>query len=85
MKIVFFGDSITDAGRNKEKDKSIEGYGYGYVHMIASVLNGRYPQMYEVVNKGVNGDKIVDLYARLKSNVWNLKPDMLSILRRSSI
>ena len=80
MKILFYGDSITDAGRNKNEDYAISSYGYGYPYMITAALTGRRPNEYDIINRGVDGNRIVDLYSRIKGDVWNLKPDMLSVL-----
>lgn len=82
MRIVFFGDSITDMGRNREFNKSTEiwSYGSGYPMFVAGSLSGENPQKYEVINRGISGDRVVDLYARMKADVWNLQPDVLSIL-----
>ena len=38
------------------------------------------PTKHEIFNRGISGNRVVDLYARIKSDVWNLKPDVLSIL-----
>ena len=38
------------------------------------------PQKYEIINRGISGNRVVDLYARIKGDVWNQKPDVLSIL-----
>lgn len=82
MRIVFFGDSITDMGRNRETNKSTDifSYGNGYPIFIASDLYRQDPNEYEILNRGIGGNRIVDLYARVKADVWNLKPDVLSIL-----
>ncbi len=80
MKIVFFGDSITDAGRNREHDHNIYDYGHGFVKFIAGELISENPVGYEIYNRGISGNRIVDLYARVKADVWNLQPDVLSIL-----
>lgn len=80
MKILFYGDSITDAGRNKNFDYDNSSYGFGYPYIINAYLTGKHPKEYEVLNRGISGNRIVDLYARVKADVWNLKPDMLSIL-----
>ncbi|MBQ8657767.1 MAG: SGNH/GDSL hydrolase family protein [Clostridia bacterium] len=80
MKILFFGDSITDAGRNKEHDHAIYDYGHGFVKFIAGELIASDPTKYEIYNRGISGNRIVDLYARIKADVWNLEPDVLSIL-----
>ena len=80
MKILFFGDSITDAGRNRAVDFQVSSYGYGYVHCIAAELLSKHPTEYEIINRGISGNRIVDLYARIKRDVWNLQPDVISIL-----
>ncbi len=80
MRILFFGDSITDAGRNRDEDYSIYSYGFGYVRDIVGELLLENPEQYNVVNRGISGNRIVDLYARVKKDVWNLQPDVLSIL-----
>ena len=76
-KILFQGDSITDAGRNRDRD---DNYGCGYPTMIAGVLGLHAPGKYSFLNRGVSGDRVVDLYARWKCDCLNWKPDVLSIL-----
>ncbi|MBR2929638.1 MAG: SGNH/GDSL hydrolase family protein [Clostridia bacterium] len=82
MKILFFGDSITDMGRNRTDNtpSHIFAYGSGYPMFVAGELYSKDPTRYEVINRGISGNKTVDLYARLKADVWNLEPDVLSIL-----
>ena len=78
MKILFIGDSITDAGRNTERG-SLESIGQGYVLMIGGRLGYESPQKYEIINRGISGDRIVDIYARIKKDCWNESPDVISI------
>lgn len=81
MKILFFGDSITDMSRNRDEHADeIFTYGSGYPMLVASALYRKNPLKYQVINRGIGGDRSVDLYARIKRDVWNLKPDVLSIL-----
>lgn len=80
MKILFFGDSITDAGRNRVGDFDVSNYGWGYVHSVAGTLMCEAPDKYKIINRGINGNRIVDLYSRIKIDCWNLKPDVLTIL-----
>ena len=77
IKFVFQGDSITDAGRDRD---NIASFGIGYPNLVASELMCKYPGEYEFINEGVSGDRIVDLYARIKQDLINHKPDYLSIL-----
>lgn len=79
MKILFFGDSITDMGREKSEEISVRSYGDGYVFFVAGDLKRENPNV-QIVNRGISGNRIVDLYARIKKDVWNHKPDLLSIL-----
>lgn len=77
IKILFQGDSITDAGRVRNND---DNYGTGYPNMVAGVLGLQAPGKYDFLNRGVSGDRVVDLYARWKRDCLNWKPDVLSIL-----
>ena len=77
MKILFQGDSITDCGRVKESELDV---GKGYPHLLKSELGFSAPGKYEFINKGINGNRIVDIYARIRNELINLKPDVLSIL-----
>lgn len=78
MKLLFFGDSITDAGRERGKDGAPSSYGYGFVRAIAGKLLSS--PRYTILNRGINGNKTVDLYARVKADVWNESPDVLTVL-----
>ena len=80
MKILFYGDSITDALRKRDEQRTNYGLGTGYPLQIAGRLSLPDPDRYEFINTGVSGDRIVDLYARVKNAVWNYEPDVLSIL-----
>lgn len=75
--ILFQGDSITDCGRNRE---DITSTGVGYVHMVKGQLGYEHPGEYEFINKGISGNRIVDVYARIKMDIINLKPDYMSLL-----
>lgn len=75
--IVFQGDSITDAGRSREGDQWA---GYGYPTMVKGQLGYEQPGKYVFYNRGISGNRVVDLYARIKQDIINLKPDYLSIL-----
>lgn len=79
MRILFQGDSITDAGRSTANG-SLTSIGQGYACLVAASLGAKYPGKYEFVNRGVSGNRIVDVYARIKADCWNLNPDVLSIL-----
>lgn len=76
-KILFQGDSITDAFRIRETETHL---GVGYPNLIASELGFENPGKYEFINKGVSGDRIIDLQSRIKRDMINIKPDIMSIL-----
>ncbi len=80
MKIVFFGDSITDMSRARDRDYKATGYGVGFVNSIAGTLKYENPTKYDIVNRGIAGNRTTDLYARIKADVWNQNPDVLNIL-----
>ena len=75
--ILFQGDSITDAGRNRQAPESM---GIGYANMAAGWLGAEYPGEYLCLNRGIGGNRITDLYARIREDLINLKPDVVSIL-----
>ena len=77
MRILFQGDSITDCGRSRNNDAEL---GMGYPMLIKAALGLKHPGKYEFFNRGVGGNRIPDLYARIKSDILYLKPDVLSIL-----
>lgn len=78
QKIVFIGDSITDAGRMLSEYRP---FGSGYVNFTANYLLAKYPQMnLNIVNTGISGDTIEDLQGRWDEDCLNHKPDILSVL-----
>ena len=81
MKLVFFGDSLTDMYRNFDKTVDIAtSYGTGFVFDVASQLMYERPGFYEVVNRGQGGNKVTDLYARYREDIVSENPDFLTIL-----
>lgn len=79
IKILFQGDSITDCGRNTSNGSTLS-IGQGYAMLICAELGYKYPQKYEFENRGISGNRIVDVYSRIKADAWNLEPDVFSIL-----
>lgn len=66
MKIVLFGDSITDMARNRDVNAQVGEYGFGYPFFVAGELLSEDPKGYKIYNRGISGDRTVDLYARIK-------------------
>ena len=75
--ILFQGDSITDCGRSREADYAM---GNGYATFVGGALAAKEPYAYRFYNRGISGNRVVDLYARMKMDMINLKPDYMSIL-----
>lgn len=81
--ILFQGDSITDAGRNREemKENNAKALGSGYAFMATAELLYKFadkePKIY---NKGISGNKVYQLADRWDVDCLQLKPDVLSIL-----
>lgn len=76
-RVLFYGDSITDFGRDYTNIKSM---GSGYPLYICGALGYAAPGEYEFINKGISGNRVVDLYARVGTDVLQYKPDYMSIL-----
>lgn len=75
--ILFQGDSITDCGRSRE---NYDWIGEGYPVLVKAQLGFEQPEKYDFQNRGISGNRIVDVYARIKADIINLKPDYMSIL-----
>ena len=83
IRIVFQGDSITDGNRYKEIDQRWDKnhqIGHSYVFSIASYLGKKYPGKYEIINRGVSGNGVTQLFDRWQVDTLDEHPDILSIL-----
>src|SRR5258708_39748311 len=81
--VLFQGDSITDAGRNRASAdaNSAGALGSGYPLLVASaVLAARPGGALRLYNRGISGNKGPDLQQRWTADTIDLKPDVLSIL-----
>ena len=78
-RILFQGDSITDTGRNTDNGSTVS-IGQGYAMLVSAYLSRQYPEQYEFINTGISGNRIVDIYQRIKCDFWNLEPDFYSLL-----
>src|SRR5687768_5672436 len=69
-KIIFFGDSITQAGVKKG----------GYIDRIQNFINsGSLQQKYELAGAGIGGNKVYDLYLRMEEDVLAKDPQIVVI------
>ena len=76
--VLFQGDSITDAGRNREDGNDL---GRGYAFLIAALFRAKHPEMnVTFLNRGIGGNTIRDLDSRWDADCIELKPTVLSIL-----
>jgi lysophospholipase L1-like esterase len=75
-KVVFIGDSITDAGRRTDP----LGVGNGYVNLVRSLVLARYPDLgLTIVNRGIGGNTTRHLRERWRADVIAEAPDWLSV------
>ena len=74
---LFQGDSVTDAGRNREDDYDL---GFGYPRMVAEYFEKKYPAQFSFVNTGTSGDTSACIYARMGTEILNIHPDYMSLL-----
>ncbi len=78
MKILFQGDSITDAGRDRENNRDM---GPGYPKYASELIREEYPDVdFDFINLGISGDQTKDLMVRWREDCINLQPDIVSIL-----
>ena len=80
--ILFQGDSITDCQRIRDAKINMPAHlGFGYPNLISGkLLFDHAGEDYQCINKGISGNRVVDLYARWKIDALNFKPDIISIL-----
>lgn len=81
--ILFQGDSITDAGRDKKNQVANDpkSLGRGYPSVIGAQLLNDHPDLdLQIHNRGISGNKVPDLDKRWQKDCIDLQPDILSIL-----
>lgn len=82
--ILFTGDSISDGNRYKaEKDRGDLNHqiGHSYVYVLDALLGSRYPQKeLTFLNRGISGNRVIELYGRIYEDMIALNPDIVSIL-----
>jgi lysophospholipase L1-like esterase len=81
-KLVMIGDSITDAGRRQPVGEGHgEALGYGYVAQVDALLTACASELgIQIVNVGTSGHTVRHLAARWQRDVFELKPEWLSIM-----
>ncbi len=69
-KVIFFGDSITQAGVNPG----------GYIVKMDSLIRKEgLGDQYELAGAGIGGNKVYDLYLRMEKDVLEKNPDIVVI------
>ncbi|MBE7514633.1 MAG: SGNH/GDSL hydrolase family protein [Anaerolineales bacterium] len=77
QRLVFIGDSITDANRTGADAP----FGNGYVSMVRAFLIARYPELnLTVINKGVGGNTVRHLAQRWERDVIAERPHWLAVM-----
>ena len=78
MKILFQGDSITDAGRDKRNYHDV---GPGYPKYATEILVANHPEIdFEFINFGISGNRTDQLFDRIYADGIAFQPDIISIL-----
>lgn len=78
MIILFQGDSITDAGRDK---RNYHDLGNGYPKYASALIKAAFPdEDIEFINLGISGNRTGQLFDRLYPDAIELAPDVISIL-----
>jgi len=78
MRILFQGDSVTDAGRNHENPTDL---GPGYPSVTAKRLREAFPtHEFMFWNRGIGGNRTENLLARLQRDILDLEPELVTIL-----
>jgi lysophospholipase L1-like esterase len=82
-RILFQGDSITDAGRDRTRREvnDAQALGRGYAYLAAARLLADQPRQGLMIwNRGISGNRVPDLLARWQTDCIDLQPDLVSIL-----
>ena len=78
MRILFQGDSVTDAGRNRENPADL---GPGYPSIAAQLIQNAFPAVdFTFFNRGISGNRTCHLVERLQCDFLDLNPDVVTIL-----
>ena len=78
LKILFQGDSITDAGRDK---RNYHHMGNGYPKFASQLIAEAHPETeFEFINFGISGNRTCQVFDRLYKDGVEFQPDIFSIL-----
>lgn len=74
-RLVFFGDSITEWGRDRNQPSDL---GTGFIHYVGEALKKKVPHL-AIYNRGIGGDHLQDLLDRLE-DCTSLQPTKVVLL-----
>ena len=78
MKILFQGDSVTDAGRDRSDPHDM---GNGYPRFASAMIQDSFPDIeFEFFNLGISGNRTEHLVERMEADFIEIQPDIVSIL-----
>ena len=78
IRLVFQGDSITDAGRDR---RNYHDLGNGYPKYAAEFIRSENPDTsFEFINFGISGNRTCELFDRLYNDGIAFQPDVISFL-----
>lgn len=78
MKVLFQGDSITDAGRDR---CNIHDMGPGYPKFASAMITDAFPDIdFEFCNLGISGNRTENLVERLEKDFIDIQPDLLIMM-----
>ena len=78
IRLLFQGDSITDAGRDR---RNYYDMGSGYPKYASALIKEAHPELdVEFINLGIGGNRTDNLFDRLYKDCIELAPDVVSIL-----
>ena len=78
IKLLFQGDSITDAGRDK---RNYHHMGNGYPKYASELIAAAHPEIeFEFINFGISGNRTDQLFDRIYADGIAFQPDIISIL-----
>jgi len=76
--VLFQGDSITDAGRDRQQPEHL---GAGYAFIAAAWFQALYPEKeVRFLNRGIGGDRVTNLAERWQSDCLALRPTWISLM-----
>ncbi len=78
MKVLFQGDSVTDAGRDRANPDDM---GDGYPRYASAMLMDAFPdEAFTFVNLGISGNRTADLVSRMEQDIVEVQPDIIVLL-----